>query len=523
VHANQLSLNTSFGGIITVKSTGGNVTASGLAIQANAPKPGGTGGTISIGAKGNVILDEAQILAKGDMLAAGGFGIGGTVEARAFSGILSWANLPGGVTATGDVQPTGRGVPAARSGVIFLTSCVGDPINTSNTSFPVTLGTFTTPLFATSVCSPAAPELPIFVLLPERSCVEGEPDAVKTATQPTVIVGGTASYTIKVTAGGDADSTNVKLTDVLPGPASMSWTVGGADAGFCSPNPVAGGSTLTCNFGTMAQGTLKTITLSSTTTAANCPSIANTATISADADSNPGNNSSGPITITVNCAPDVSVTKTATTPTVTVGGTASYSITVSAGGTGSSTNVKLTDVLPGSASMSWTVGGANAGSCSPNPVAGGSTLTCNFDTMAQGTTKTITLSAVTTAANCPSIANPLHKVDNQGGRHDYVLFEFSSPVVMDRVFLDSIGADSDISVWIGTKTDPFNNHITLSDAVLTSLGSREDNNTTSTGTSRTADINAGAASGNVLVIAASTSDTTPDDEFKISQLVLTCQ
>jgi hypothetical protein len=80
-----------------------------------------------------------------------------------------------------------------------------------------------------------------------------------------------------------------------------------------------------------------------------------------------------------------------------------------------------------------------------------------------------------------------------------------------------------MSVCIGTKTDPFNNHITLSDAVLTSLGAREDNNTSSTGTSRTADINAGAVSGNVLVIAASTSDTSPEDEFKISQVVLTCK
>jgi hypothetical protein len=37
-----------------------------------------------------------------------------------------------------------------------------------------------------------------------------------------------------------------------------------------------------------------------------------------------------------------------------------------------------------------------------------------------------------------------------------------------------------MSVWIGTKTNPFTNHITLSDAVLTSLGAREDNNATGT-------------------------------------------
>ncbi len=79
VHANQLVLNTSFGGYITVKSTGGNVTATGLAIQANATQSGGTGGIVTIEAKGDVTLDEAQIHAKGDTAAGGGFGTGGTV------------------------------------------------------------------------------------------------------------------------------------------------------------------------------------------------------------------------------------------------------------------------------------------------------------------------------------------------------------------------------------------------------------------------------------------------------------
>ena len=95
--------------------------------------------------------------------------------------------------------------------------------------------------------------------------------------------------------------------------------------------------------------------------------------------------------------------------------------------------------------------------------------------------------------------------------------------MVDQAFLDAIGADSDLSVWIGTKTDPFNNHLTLSDAVLTSLGAREDNNTTSSASSRWANINAGGVTGNVLVIAASAYDTTPEDEFKISKLDVKCK
>ena len=40
-------------------------------------------------------------------------------------------------------------------------------------------------------------------------------------------------------------------------------------------------------------------------------------------------------------------------------------------------------------------------------------------------------------------SNNRHKVDNSGGRNNYVLFEFSAPVVVNHAFLDSIGADSD--------------------------------------------------------------------------------
>jgi hypothetical protein len=119
-------------------------------------------------------------------------------------------------------------------------------------------------------------------------------------------------------------------------------------------------------------------------------------------------------------------------------------------------------------------------------------------------------------------SNNTHKVDNLGGRINYVLFEFSSPVVINRAFLDAIGADSDASVWIGTKADPFANHLTLSDAVLASLEVDEDNLTTSTATSRWADVNAGSVQGNVVVISALASDDSPEDSFKLSRMETSC-
>ncbi|NEP74539.1 hypothetical protein, partial [Okeania sp. SIO2G5] len=111
--------------------------------------------------------------------------------------------------------------------------------------------------------------------------------------------------------------------------------------------------------------------------------------------------------------------------------------------------------------------------------------------------------------------NDRHKVDNVG-RDNYILFEFSEDVVIDRTFLDSVGADSDITYWVGSKTDAFNNHNTLDDGFLNSLEFTQDNNGESS--SRWANINNQQVAGNVLVIAASTSDNTPDDRFKVKKL-----
>ncbi len=123
--------------------------------------------------------------------------------------------------------------------------------------------------------------------------------------------------------------------------------------------------------------------------------------------------------------------------------------------------------------------------------------------------------------NTESGSDPTHKVDNVGSQVNYVLFEFSQSVTVNRAFLDSVTTDRDITVWIGTKTNPFTNHITLSEATLASIGFTEENLTTST-VARWADINADNLNGNVLVIAALASDTSAEDQFKISKLDIAC-
>ena len=108
-----------------------------------------------------------------------------------------------------------------------------------------------------------------------------------------------------------------------------------------------------------------------------------------------------------------------------------------------------------------------------------------------------------------------HTVDNSG-RDNYVLFEFSENVVIDSAFLGYVVGDSDLTVWIGTKTGAFNSHLALSDSLLASLGFTEVNLGGSS--TRTANLNAALLAGNVLVIAAKTGDS--DDNFKIETLCL---
>ncbi len=107
-----------------------------------------------------------------------------------------------------------------------------------------------------------------------------------------------------------------------------------------------------------------------------------------------------------------------------------------------------------------------------------------------------------------------HRVDNIGGRDNYVVFQFSESVVLDRAYLQSVICDSDISLWIGNASGPIT---TMSDTVLNGLGFNEVNETTSS-SDRWADVNAGRFAGNTVVIAASAVDLTPEDEFKIRYL-----
>ncbi|HEV8546054.1 MAG TPA: hypothetical protein VGQ64_07150 [Candidatus Limnocylindrales bacterium] len=211
----------------------------------------------------------------------------------------------------------------------------------------------------------------------------------KTADQGTINAGQTASYTITVTNDGAGTAYDVTLTDTLP--VGINWTDDSADC------EIAGGI-LSCDFGDLAPGASASVTVSGPTDASDCGVLHNVADVAAsnesDADAQDNSDSAD---ITVNC-PDVTVVKTGN-GTISAGEVASFDITVTNLGPGTAFDVTLSDQLP---SGTWTLGGANAADCSIN---GSNLLTCDFGDLANGASRTITVSRETTAEDCGTIPN----------------------------------------------------------------------------------------------------------------------
>ncbi|HEU5004134.1 MAG TPA: hypothetical protein VFW71_15330 [Actinomycetota bacterium] len=215
---------------------------------------------------------------------------------------------------------------------------------------------------------------------------------VKTADQAVVSAGDPIGFTITATNTGAAQATTVTVTDTLTTPAGVIWTATPSQ-GSCTI--VAG--LLTCTLGTLAaNGGTATIHLTSPTNAASCTTIDNTAFITSG---NDGSGSSQAASITIQC-PDVGVTKTAVTATINAGDTAAFTIVVFNNGPGSAAGVTATDTLP--PGLSWTITTQPAGT--PCAITAG-VLNCTFGTLAAGTSVTVTVAALTSAANCGSLVN----------------------------------------------------------------------------------------------------------------------
>ena len=210
-----------------------------------------------------------------------------------------------------------------------------------------------------------------------------------------VNAGGSIGFDITVTNIGTGTALNVVVNDPLP--AGVNWSINPAVSG-CSITGAVGSQVLGCTRASLAAGASFLVHIQGVTDAADCGTVSNTAGVQT---SNDGSDTAT-ATVVVNC-PDVSVAKTPDNGTVQAGQNATFTIVVSNAGPGTATGVTLSDNLP--AGYTWSVGGADGGSCSINTAPNPDVLSCAFGPLASGETRTITLTAPTSGANCDVIPN----------------------------------------------------------------------------------------------------------------------
>ncbi len=158
----------------------------------------------------------------------------------------------------------------------------------------------------------------------------------KTVSNSTPNVGGTITYTITVTDNGPDNATNVSVTDTLPAglvPVSASPSVGSYNS-----------STGAWSVGNLSNGASQTLQITARVT--NPGPVTNLAAItqSDQYDPNSGNNSAS-ILVTPQQA-NLALTKTVDNSTPNVGGTITYTVTLTDSGPNNATSVQVLDALP---------------------------------------------------------------------------------------------------------------------------------------------------------------------------------
>jgi uncharacterized repeat protein (TIGR01451 family) len=266
-----------------------------------------------------------------------------------------------------------------------------------------------------SKCNCAGFDLPIKVIRTPSVTV------TKTADSATVSAGSQIGFTVTVTNGGPAAATSLVVTDTLPSGTGVSWSI--------STNPVptgwalgtsGGKQILTFTSSSFAVGNTS-VHLVSSTTGGSCKAYdnivravaGNQATITPDT-----------ATTTVQC-PNLSLIKkpdstSSVNGSITPPDTARFSILVrnsSAAGTGTATNVKLTDTLP--ADLTWlsdekTKCDDPIGTVTGSDAKTHQRLICNIGTMAPGDSFKVNLKAFVPASfvlNPPSSTTDALEID----------------------------------------------------------------------------------------------------------------
>ncbi len=214
---------------------------------------------------------------------------------------------------------------------------------------------------------------------PGAAVAEADLAISKVASADPATAGETLSYTLMVTNRGP-ETASVAVTDVLA--AEVRFVSVTASQGSCSNAPGA----IVCDLGQLAEGDVVRVSIEVEVDAAAVGTLTNSASVSGDVpDPNPDDNTVSTATAIQRLA-DVVVSEVAVTPDpATVGGTLSYTITLTNQGPSTATGVTLTDVPSTEVTVVSVVAGQ--GSCDGSDA----NVSCELGSLAVGESTAVTV------------------------------------------------------------------------------------------------------------------------------------
>ena len=260
------------------------------------------------------------------------------------------------------------------------------------------------------------------------------------------VSGGTdLTYTIQVTNGGP-DNADAALADAVPsGTTFKSLDV---PSGWSCTTPAPGDTgSISCSTGSIAASGSATflLTVHVDPSVTDGSSLSDTATVSTEANDSNGDNDSGSQTTGIENNANVAITKSASSDTVTPGGTITYTIDVTNTGPADAANVSWTDSLPGETTfVSASQGSGPTFLCTTPNVGSGGDVTCSIASLPAGSTASFTVTVAVSAT--PSSAAITNTASVESSTQDLSEDPHNSSTAMTYV-----QSAADLSV---TKTGP---------------------------------------------------------------------
>jgi large repetitive protein len=171
--------------------------------------------------------------------------------------------------------------------------------------------------------------------------------AVTKSGPPNAVAGNTVTYTVTATNSGPSFASTVTLSDNVPANTTFASNAQTSGPAFNCTTPAVGATgAITCTIASFPTGSPAVFAFTFNVLPGATGSVSNTATISAAADSIPGNNSSTAVT-PLNQSANIGIAKSGPT-TATAGTNVTYTVTASNLGPSAAANVTVTDNAPAS-------------------------------------------------------------------------------------------------------------------------------------------------------------------------------